>query len=97
MRMLQAALLVLTLAISTSASSLAQTSALDCVPPAIPYSDLPADVLADYRDELRLEYSEYFDAAQRYLQCLERAQATAHGEINQALETYTRLFGGDVE
>lgn len=71
----------------------AQTTALDCVPPPLPYADLPAGVVDTYRDQLRLDYSGYFDAAQRYLQCLARAEATARTEIDTAVADYTRLFG----
>ncbi|OWU66521.1 hypothetical protein ATO3_27800 [Marinibacterium profundimaris] len=71
----------------------AQTTALDCIPPPLPYADLPAGVVDAYRDQLRLDYSECFDAAQRYLQCLARAEATARTEIDTAVADYTRRLG----
>lgn len=72
-------------------SALAQTTALDCVPPPVPTADLPGDVLEEYRDELGLEFSSYFTEAQRYLQCLQLAEETARQDIDAALEAYARL------
>lgn len=77
------------LALASPAAS--QTTSLDCVPPPAPYSDLPQNVIDEYRDELAMEFSDYFTEAQRYLQCLQMAQATARAEIASALEAYEAL------
>ncbi|WP_417725795.1 hypothetical protein [Salipiger sp.] len=71
--------------------AVAQTTALDCVPPPAPHADLPSNVIDEYRDELGMEFSDYFTRAQRYLQCLQRARETAREEINAALKAYEKL------
>ena len=78
-------------AASLANSAVAQTTALDCMPPPVPSADLPRDVIEEYRDELGLEFSDYFTEAQRYLQCLELAEETARQDIDAALEAYARL------
>lgn len=72
-------------------SGLSQTTALDCVPPPKPYANLPDDMIEEYRDELGMEFSDYFTEAQRYLQCLQAAEDTVREEIDSALEDYERL------
>jgi hypothetical protein len=78
-------------AASLAGPALAQTTALECVPPPVPTADLPRDVLEEYRNELGLEFSNYFTEAQRYLQCLQLAEETARQDIDAALEAYARL------
>ncbi|WP_417743824.1 hypothetical protein [Salipiger sp.] len=78
-------------AASLANPAVAQTTALDCVPPPVPSADLPQDVIEEYREELGLEFSDYFTEAQRYLQCLQMAEATARQDIDAALEAYARL------
>ena len=73
----------------------AQVTAFDCLPPAAPYADLPEGVAATYRAELRSDYAAYFDAAQKYLICLDRAQTTVRTELDAALESYEWLFGAE--
>ena len=55
-RMMLATLVLL--AMPTSA--VAQTTALDCVPPAPPLMGYDEAMLQEYRDEIGLEYLDYF-------------------------------------
>ncbi|WP_188129785.1 hypothetical protein [Roseivivax sediminis] len=52
-------------------------------------------MIEEYRDELGMEFSDYFTDAQRYLQCLQAAEETVRDEIDSALEDYERLRSGN--
>ena len=73
------------------ASAVAQTTALDCVPPAPPLMGYDEAMLQEYRDEIGLEYSDYFTLAGQYLRCLEAAKSAVSAEIQVAIEAYNRL------
>lgn len=79
----------------SASPGLPQTTALDCVPPPASDPNLPDDVIEEYRDELGMEFSDYFTDAQRYLQCLQAAEETVRDEIDSALEDYERLRSGN--
>lgn len=78
-------------AIILTSHAAAQTTALDCVPPPTPSADLPRDVIDEYREELGMEFSDYFTEVQSYLQCLQMAEITARQEIEATLEAYEKL------
>lgn len=65
--------------------------ALDCLPPEPPSPVQDAPLRAEYQHEIRAEYSEYFDAAQAYLHCLEAARTRVTDEINRAITDYQSM------
>jgi hypothetical protein len=73
-----------------ASAALAQ-SVPDCLPPLPPLPVQDAAVRAEYRHELGQEYSAYFDAAQRYLRCLDAARSSVTADINRAIAAYRRL------
>jgi hypothetical protein len=64
---------------------------MDCVPPVAPEEVTEAGLKADYAAEIRLSYTAYFDAADRYLRCLASAQSTVTAEVNAAIAAWQRL------
>ena len=73
------------------ASAASAQSVPDCLPPLPPLPVQDAAVRAEYRHELGQEYSAYFDAAQRYLRCLDAARSSVTADINRAIAAYRRL------
>ena len=69
-------------------------SALDCLPPIPPAPVRDASLRAEYRDEIGQEYSAYFDEAQAYLRCLDKARSAVTEEINRAIADYQALASG---
>jgi hypothetical protein len=69
-------------------------TALDCLPPIPPAPVTDAGMRAEYRDEIGQEYSAYFDEAQAYLRCLDRARTAVTDEINRAIADYQTLDSG---
>ena len=88
MRRMMLATLVL-LAMPTSAGT--QTTALDCMPPAPPLMGYDEAMMQEFRDEIGLEYSDYFALAGQHLRCLEAAKSAVSAEIQIAIEAYNRL------
>ena len=88
MRRMMLATLVL-LAMPTSAVT--QTTALDCASPAPPLMGYDDAMMQEYRDEIGLEYSDYFTLAGQYLRCLEAAKSAVSAEIQVAIDAYNRL------
>ena len=81
--------LSLVFVIFLASSTQAQTTSLDCVPPETQAS---APLLQDFGPEIRSEFSAYFNAAQRYIRCLDAASQSAHGEVRDVLDAHRRLF-----
>ncbi|MGV8950836.1 MAG: hypothetical protein ACOH2M_07000 [Cypionkella sp.] len=50
-------------------------------------------VRAEYASELREEYALYFDEAQVFFRCLERARIVVTEEVNQAIADYGAMVG----
>jgi hypothetical protein len=69
-------------------------TALDCLPPIPPAPVKNAALGTKYRDEIGQEYSTYFDEAQAYLRCLDRARSAVTEEINRAIADYQMLDSG---
>ena len=63
----------------------------DCAPPLRPAAVTDPRVKAEYASELREEYSLYFDDAQAFLRCLERARVMVTEEVNQAIADYEAI------
>jgi hypothetical protein len=74
----------------------AETS-LDCLPPELPSPVQDAGLRAEYQQEIGAEYSDYFDAAQAYLRCLEEARSDVTDEINRAIADYQSLRLGPTD
>ena len=66
----------------------AAQSLIDCAPPLRPVPVTEPRVQAEYASELREEYTFYFDEAQEFFHCLERARAVVTDEVNQAIADY---------
>ena len=66
---------------------------MDCAPPLRPAAVTDARVLAEYAPELREEYALFFDEAQQFFRCLERARIVVTEEVNQAIADYGALDG----
>ena len=71
----------------------AAQSLMDCTPPLRPAAVTDARVLAEYAAELREEYSLFFDEAQDFFRCLERARIAVTEDVNQAIADYGALDG----
>ena len=61
---------------------------IDCEPPLRPAAVTDARVLDEYATEIREEYALYFDEAQDFFRCLERARIAVTEEVNQAIVDY---------
>ena len=70
----------------------AETTSMDCLPPLRPELSASVDLMRDYGDELRTEFTRYFDESQTYLNCLAAAQRSAQEEIQLVLDAYREMF-----
>ena len=68
-------------------------SLIDCAPPLRPAAVTDPRVKAEYASELREEYALYFDDAQAFFRCLERARIMVTEEVNQAIADYGAIDG----
>ena len=66
---------------------------IDCAPPLRPAAVTDARVLAEYATEIREEYALYFDEAQDFFRCLERARIAVTEEVNQAIVDHGAIGG----
>jgi hypothetical protein len=57
-----------------------------------PVPEASARLIEDFENEIRAEFVEYFDDAQRYLNCLNAAARSGNADINAALSRYRVLF-----
>ena len=78
--------------IALASSAQAQITSLDCVPPLLPDTQASAALLQDFGPEIRSEFSDYFDVAQRYIRCLDAAGQAASKEVQDVLDAHRRLF-----
>ena len=98
---LQVAFVVVTCALSGVVPAAAQPEVIRCLPPEAPMTELPADVLAEYRTEIAAEFEEYFSSITEHIACLDEERARVLDEARAATEAYTRLintipFGKDL-
>ena len=84
-------LVVVTLLTTQLGGAAKSATALDCLPPIPPAPVNDAAMRAEYRTEIGQEFTDYFDAAQTYLRCLEAARAEVSEEINRAIRDYQAL------
>ena len=68
-------------------------SLINCAPPLRPAAVTDPRVKAEYAAELREEYALYFDEAQAFFRCLERARVMVTEEVNQAIADYGAVDG----
>ena len=82
---------LLTAVVAAFPDASAAQGLIDCAPPLRPAAVTDARVLAEYANELREEYALYFDDAQDFFRCLERARVVVTEEVNQAIADYGAL------
>lgn len=70
----------------------AQPEVIRCLPPEAPITELPADVLAEYRTEIAAEFEAYFSSVTEHIACLDEERARVLDEARAATEAYTRLI-----
>lgn len=79
--------------IATLPGAAAAQGLIDCAPPLRLAAVTDARVLDEYASEIREEYALYFDEAQDFFRCLERARIAVTEEVNQAIADYGALDG----
>ena len=70
----------------------AQPEVIRCLPPEAPMTELPVDVLAEYRTEIAAEFEAYFSSITEHIACLDDERARVLDEARAATEAYTRLI-----
>lgn len=70
----------------------AQPEVIRCPPPEAPMTELPVDVLAEYRTEIAAEFEAYFSSITEHVACLDEERARILDEARAATEAYTRLI-----
>ena len=70
----------------------AQPEVIRCLPPEAPMTELPVDVLAEYRTEIAAEFEAYFSSITEHIACLDEERARVLDEARAATEAYTRLI-----
>ena len=81
--------------VATLPGAAAAQGLTDCTPPLRPSAVTDARVLEKYASEIREEYALYFDEAQDFFRCLERAKGVVTEEVNQAIADYGALDGAE--
>ncbi len=85
-------LVVLACASPGASIARAQPEVSRCGPPEAPMTDLPVEVLVEYRAEIAAEFEAYFVAISEHIACLDAERARAMIEARVATEAYTRLI-----
>jgi hypothetical protein len=68
---LRVALAVVTCALFGVVPAAAQAEVIRCLPPEAPMTELPVDVLAEYRTEIAAEFEAYFSSVTEHIACLD--------------------------
>jgi hypothetical protein len=89
---LRVAFTVVTCALISVDTAAAQPAVIRCLPPEAPMTELPLDVLAEYRTEIAAEFEAYFSSITEHIACLDEERARAMDEARAATEAYTRLI-----
>ena len=89
--MLRVAFAVVTCAFFGVVPASAQPEVIRCLPPEAPMTELPVDVLAEYRTEIASEFETYFSSVTEHIACLDEERARVLDEARAATEAYTRL------
>lgn len=90
--MLRVAFAVVTCAFFGVVPASAQPEVIRCLPPEAPMTELPVDVLAEYRAEIAAEFEAYFSSITEHIACLDEERARVMDEARAATEAYTRLI-----
>ena len=89
---LRAAFAVVTCALIGVDPAAAQPEVIRCLPPEAPMTELPVDVLAEYRAEIAAEFEAYFSSVTEHIACLDEERARVMDEARAATKAYTRLI-----
>ena len=92
MGVLRVAYAVATSTLLGVAPTSAQPEVIRCLPPEAPSTELPVDVLTEYRAEIAAEFEAYFSSITEHIACLDEERARVLGEARSATEAYTRLI-----
>jgi hypothetical protein len=63
-----------------------------CLPPVLPDTSLPREVLLQYRQELSVEFEAYFSFVTTYIACLDAERSAVMEEAQQAAEAYAEFL-----
>jgi hypothetical protein len=80
------------LATFANSAAFAQPEVIRCVPPEVPFTDLPDAVLAEYRAEIAAEFEAYFAAVSTHIACLDTERNRALSEAHRATEAYSTFL-----
>ena len=92
MGVLRVAYAVATSTLLGVAPTSAQPEVIRCLPPEAPMTELPVDVLAEYRAEIAAEFEAYFSSITEHIACLDEERARVMDEARAATKAYTRLI-----
>ena len=92
MGVLRVAYAVATSTLLGVAPTSAQPEVIRCLPPEAPSTELPVDVLTEYRAEIAAEFEAYFSSITEHIACLDDERARVLDEARAATEAYTRLI-----
>jgi hypothetical protein len=80
------------LATFANSAAFAQPEVIRCVPPEVPFTDLPDAVLAEYRTEIAAEFEAYFAAVSFHIACLDTERNRALSEAHSATVAYSTFL-----
>lgn len=89
---LRVAFAVVTCALTGVVPAIAQPEVILCLPPEAPMTELPVDVLAEYRTEIAAEFEAYFSSITEHIACLDKERDRVLDEARVATEAYSRLI-----
>ena len=92
MGVLRVAYAVATSTLLGVAPTSAQPEVIRCLPPEAPSTELPVDVLTEYRAEIAAELETYFSWITVHIACLDEERARVMDEARAATKAYTRLI-----
>ena len=75
-----------------NSAALAQPEVIRCLPPEVPFTDLPEAVLAEYRAEIVADFENYFAAVSTHIACLDTERDRALSEARAATEAYSTFL-----
>ena len=78
--------------IFANSAALAQPEVIRCLPPEVPFTDLPDAVLTEYRVEIVAEFEAYFAAVSTHIACLDTERSRALSEARVAAEAYSAFL-----
>ena len=70
----------------------AQPEVIRCLPPEAPMTELPVDVLAEYRTEIAAEFEAYFSSITEHIACLDDERIRALAEARDAADAYATFL-----